>query len=198
MKKLIFFLLVLPVFIATAQTPLNFTQPIKQRAFVLTDITNEPDDQQSLVRFLVYSNEYDVEGLVATTSTHLRSQVRKDKIEELVRNYGKVRPLLDRHAEDFPSMEYLLSITREHLPLYSMEGVGDDKDSPGSTLLIEAVDKADERPLWIAVWGGANCLAQALWKVKSTRTPREIQKFVDKVRVSVSYTHLTLPTNREV
>ena len=37
----------------------------KQRVVVMTDIANEPDDQMSMVRFLVYSNEFDVEGLVA-------------------------------------------------------------------------------------------------------------------------------------
>jgi len=44
----------------------------KQRVFVLTDISNEPDDEESMVRFLVYANEYDVEGLVATTATPSR------------------------------------------------------------------------------------------------------------------------------
>jgi hypothetical protein len=44
--------------------------PEKVRIFVLTDIENEPDDAQSLVRFLTYSNRFDVEGLVATTSIH--------------------------------------------------------------------------------------------------------------------------------
>jgi cellulose-binding protein len=41
----------------------------KPRVLVLTDIGNEPDDQMSLTRFLLYSNEFDIEGLVATTST---------------------------------------------------------------------------------------------------------------------------------
>jgi hypothetical protein len=41
----------------------------KSRVLVLTDIANEPDDQMSMVRFLVYANEYDIEGLVAGTST---------------------------------------------------------------------------------------------------------------------------------
>jgi len=45
----------------------------KNRVVVLTDIANEPDDQMSMVRFLVYSNDFDVEGLVATTSTWMRS-----------------------------------------------------------------------------------------------------------------------------
>ena len=47
-----------------------------QRVFVLTDISNEPDDEESMVRFLVYANEYDIQGLVATTSTHLRNRTR--------------------------------------------------------------------------------------------------------------------------
>jgi hypothetical protein len=165
------------------QTPLNFETAEKQRVFVLTDITNEPDDQQSLVRFLVYANEYDIEGIVATTSTHLRNQTRKDKIEELIQNYGKVKANLDKHADGFPSMNALMGVTYEHLPLFSMEGVGEGKDSPGSEALIQAVDKQDRRPLWVAVWGGANCLAQALWKVKNTRSPEEVEDFVSKLRV---------------
>ena len=165
------------------QTPLTFEEPVKQRLFVLTDITNEPDDQQSLVRLLVYSNEYDIEGIVATTSTHLRSGIRQDKIEELIKNYGKVKANLDKHAEGFPSMDYLLGVTKSHLPLFSMEGVGEGKDSPGSEMLIKAVDKSDERPLWVSVWGGANCLAQALWEVKNTRSEAEVKKFVEKLRV---------------
>lgn len=183
-KHLIFMaLLCFSLHTASAQTQLNFEEPVKQRVFVLTDITNEPDDQQSLVRFLVYANEYDIEGIVATTSTHLRNQTRKDKIVELVHNYGKVKTNLDKHAQGFPTSEYLLGVIGEHIPLYSMEGVGEGMDSPGSELLIRAVDKEDERPLWVSVWGGANCLAQALWKVKETRSDEEVDKFVSKLRV---------------
>ncbi len=40
----------------------------KARVVVLTDIENEPDDAQSMVRFLAYSNRWDVEALIATTS----------------------------------------------------------------------------------------------------------------------------------
>lgn len=184
MKQLIITLLGCGIFLTVqGQTSLTYEQPVKQRVIVLTDITNEPDDQESLVRFLVYSNEYDVEGLVATTSTHLRDKARKDKIIELVNNYGKVKPNLDKHAAGYPTVEYLLSVTAAHLPLYSMEGVGKEKDSPGSELIIKAADRADERPLWISVWGGANCLAQALWKVRETRSEDEVNKFVSRLKV---------------
>src|SRR5690349_16309737 len=45
----------------------------KSRVVVMTDIANEPDDQMSMVRFLVYSNQYDIEGLIASTSTWMRN-----------------------------------------------------------------------------------------------------------------------------
>jgi len=52
----IFLLVIMPV-------AFTFSQPSqKPRVLVLTDIENEPDDAQSLVRFLVYSNHFDVEG----------------------------------------------------------------------------------------------------------------------------------------
>jgi hypothetical protein len=166
-----------------AQTKLKFVEPVKQWVFVLFDLTNEPDDQESLVRLLVYSNEYDVEGIVATTSTHLRSQLRQDKIEGIIRDYGKVKPNPDTHASGFPSMKKLLKVTSQHLPVFSMDGVGEGKDSPSSELLIKAVDNRNERPLWVSIWGGANCIAQALWKVKNTRSDENLIKFVDKIGI---------------
>ena len=53
----------------------------RPRYFVLTDIGNEPDDQMSLVRLLTYSNEIDIEALVATTSTWQRDKVSPDIIQ---------------------------------------------------------------------------------------------------------------------
>ena len=66
----------------------------KQRVIVMTDIANEPDDQMSMVRFLVYSNQIDVEGLIATTSTWMRNKVRPDVIQTLVDAYEQVLPNL--------------------------------------------------------------------------------------------------------
>lgn len=171
------------VFVLSPAQEMKTVKVEKQRVIVLTDITNEPDDQESLVRFLVYANEYDIEGIVATTSVHLRSAVRKDKIMELIDAYEKVKPNLDKHASAFPSARYLRSVTKSHLPLYGRDGVGDDKNSEGSDLIIRTVDKNDPRPVWVSIWGGANCLAQALYKVKSTRSAGELKRFVAKLKV---------------
>lgn len=161
----------------------SFENLDKPRVIVLTDITNEPDDEESMVRFLVYSNEYDVEGLIATTSVWLPDMVRPDKIRERIEAYGKVRQNLLKHAPGYLTAEHLLSVTRAGLPKFGMEGVGPDKSSEGSRHIIEVVDKPDERPIWVSVWGGPNCLAQALWDIKNTRSQQELDAFVSKLRV---------------
>ncbi|MGA4644309.1 nucleoside hydrolase-like domain-containing protein [Limisphaera sp. 4302-co] len=155
----------------------------KVRLFVLTDIENEPDDAQSMVRLMVYANQFDIEGLVATTSVHQRNRTAAWRIREIIEAYGQVRDNLMQHEPGWPTKEQLLSVVREGLPVYGMQGVGEGKDSPGSELLIAAVDRPDPRPLWVTVWGGPNVLAQALWKVRATRSPGEVARFVFKLRV---------------
>ena len=166
-----------------AKPQATFEKIDKPRVIVLTDITNEPDEEESMVRFLVYSNEYDVEGLIATTSVWLRDKVRPDKIRERIDAYGKVRENLLKHAREYPTAQHLLSVTKQGLPEFGMAGVGPEKSSEGSRHIIEVVDKSDERPVWVSVWGGPNCLAQALWDVRSSRTPQELDAFVAKLRV---------------
>lgn len=163
----------------------GFSQTLspKHRVLVLTDIENEPDDAMSMVRFLTYSNQWDVEGLLATTSTHQRDKTAAWRIRQIVRAYGQVRNNLLLHEKGYPDTSYLLSVIKDGLPTYGMTGVGAGKDSEGSEWIIKVVDKNDARPVYVPVWGGANCLAQALWKVRMTRTPVDLEKFVAKLRV---------------
>ncbi len=155
----------------------------KPRIIVLTDIENEPDDAMSLVRFLTYSNQFDVEGLVATTSVHQQKEIATWRIIEIVEAYGKVRDNLEKHEQGYPTELHLKSVIREGRADYGMNAVGKGMDSPGADLIIAAADKNDDRPLWVLAWGGPNCLAQALWKVRETRSSKELEKFVSKLRV---------------
>ncbi len=155
----------------------------KCRVFVLTDIENEPDDAMSMVRLLVYANQFDIEGLAATTSIHQRNKVAKGRIEEIVNAYGIVRDMLEKHEQGFPTGDYVRSKITEGLPEYGMNAVGEGKDSPASELLIGAVDMNDPRPLWVPVWGGPNVLAQALWKVRKSRSKEALNTFVSRLRV---------------
>lgn len=155
----------------------------KLRVVVLTDIENEPDDAMSLVRFLTYCNQWDVEGLVATTSIHQKDKTAAWRIRQIVEAYGKVHSNLVLHEPGYPTAEHLLAVIREGRPAYGMTAVGEGMDSPGSDLLMSVLDKDDPRPVWVLVWGGPNVLAQALWKARATRSPEQLDRLVTKLRV---------------
>mgnify|MGYP006310662043 FL=1 len=90
----ILFVLTIPLQVLTQDLK---SYPEKTRILILTDIENEPDDAQSLVRFLIYSNQFDVEGIVATTSCWQRDQTAEWRIHETVDANGKVRNNLEKH-----------------------------------------------------------------------------------------------------
>ncbi len=155
----------------------------KQRVVVLTDIEADPDDTQSLVRFLLYSNQWDVEGIIATTSIHQKTRVAPESIEKVLLAYQKVQPNLLKHEKGYPTYDQLKPKVKSGLPVYGMEGVGVGKDSPGSEWIIQVLNKPDPRPIWFCVWGGPNVLAQALWKIQTTRTAAEAERLYQKMRV---------------
>jgi hypothetical protein len=155
----------------------------KQRIVVMTDIANEPDDQMSMVRFLVYSNQFDVEGLVATTSTWMKNKVRPDVIRMLIDAYEQVLPSLEAHEPGFPSAARLRALVVEGQTGYGMNAVGPTKASAGAGLILRAAEKPDARPLWVLAWGGTNTLAQALMQARATKTAGEVDALVSKLRV---------------
>ncbi|MTV41615.1 DUF1593 domain-containing protein [Duganella radicis] len=155
----------------------------RQRLIVLSDLEADPDDSQSLVRLLLYSNQIDIEALVATTSTHQKTRIAPESMRAIIAAYGKVQANLSKHEAGYPKAAALKSLVREGLPVYGMQGVGEGKDSAGSEAIIKALEKHDQRPLWISVWGGANTLAQALYRMRHDRTPAELARMIGKLRV---------------
>ena len=154
-----------------------------QRLIVLTDIEADPDDTESLVRLMLYSNQIDIEGLVATTSVHMKSGLHPDSIRRVVEAYGRVRSNLLLHEPGFPTSETLLGLIRGGQPTYGMAAVGAGKDTPGSDRIVTMLKAADSRPLWVTVWGGANTLAQALYRIRESETPAEANRLIGKLRV---------------
>jgi hypothetical protein len=155
----------------------------KPRIINTTDLGADPDDEQSMVRQLVCANEFDIEGLIVSTGCWIKTQSNTHMLDTILDAYGKVVSNLQVHAEGFPSYEYLKSISVMGNTGYGMSDVGAGKDSPGSELIIAAVDKDDPRPVWVTGWGGVNTIAQALWKVRETRSPEEVSTFIAKMRV---------------
>ncbi len=155
----------------------------KPRVLVLSDIEADPDDTQSLIRFLLYSNQWDVEGLIATTSIHQKARVAPESIIKVLEAYKQVQPNLLHHEKGYPTYDELKSKVKKGLALYGMQGVGEGHDSEGSDWIVKLLEIDDPRPLWITVWGGPNTLAQALWKIKKTTTANQAEKIYSKIRV---------------
>ncbi|MFD2137320.1 DUF1593 domain-containing protein [Novosphingobium resinovorum] len=155
----------------------------KPRVIVLTDIGSDPDDMESMVRFLLYTNEFEVEALVPSTSRHLQDSVHPEQILKRIDAYEQVLPNLRAHAQGWPSAAQLRARVRPGRPEYGMLGVGAGKDTEGSRAIVAALDKADPRPVWICVWGGAVDLAQALWSLRETRPAEDVARLAAKLRV---------------
>ncbi len=169
--------------VPAAAQPAREATVTKQRMIVLSDIEADPDDTQSFVRLFLYANQIDLEGLVATTSIHMKTSIHPDSIRRIIDGYAKVQPNLTKHEAGFPTADALRSLVREGQPGYGMAATGPRKDTPGSGLIVEALERSDPRPLWISVWGGVNTLAQALESIRQTRSPDEARRMIAKLRV---------------
>lgn len=159
----------------------NFTG--KPRVIIISDIGNEPDDQMSLVRLLLYSNELDIEAMIAATSTWQKSATHPETMRQLVDIYGKVRPNLLLNAKGWPEASDLAKRVYAGQPGYGLAAVGPGKSSPGSRALVQAAERDDPRPLWVCIWGGANTLAQALLDLSATHSPEETAHMISRLRV---------------
>lgn len=166
-------------------------QAQKPRLIVLTDIGQDPDDQQSMVRLLHYANEFQIEGLIATADNNYKHEapvIRDDIIHKLIDDYEKCQKNLLVHSRDFPSSKELRKTVKKgnnkggnEVPV--QEFIGEGFDTEGSEWIINVVDKKSKQLVCVAVWGGACDLAQALWTIKNTRSKNEQKEFIKKLRV---------------
>lgn len=167
-----------------AQSPNKETKP---RIVITCD--PELDDNNSLIRFLLYSSDVDVEGLIyASSGFHWKGDGKGTKwfvagreynrfgldtcpctswrwakdehfIDDVVDAYAKVYPNLKVHNSNYPTPEFLKSKIR----FGNIEFDGDiSKDSPGSDLIKSLM--LDDKPgkLFITAWGGQSTIARAL------------------------------------
>lgn len=145
----------------------------RPRLLVTTDIGGDPDDQQSMVRLLLHANEFDLEGLIASAAGvagQLPVSVTKPElIHPLIDAYTAVQPNLARHAEGFPPPAQLRDVVRSGNPQRGRAAIGAGHDTPASAWIVRCLERADPRPLNIAIWGGQTDLAQALWRLREDR-----------------------------
>ncbi len=189
------------LFLLSLLAAASMAAPLKPRIIVLTDISPndvEPDDMESMIRLLVHADLFEIEGLVATTGwSNSGGQERPDLIQAAIDAYEKdLANLRQRsnqrgHLADesrqrigyWPSADYLRSRTLLGSRRMGYRFIGETNDSPGSDLIIRMADEADDRPLWVLAWGGANTLAQAIWRVQKERPPEQLKAFLHKIRI---------------
>jgi hypothetical protein len=146
---------------------------------------SDTDDIQSMVRFLLYSDEFQVEGLVATSGTHANF-ANKQNIFDILYIYDRIDENLRRHDVRYPTADQLRSLTWQGLSgawgKPAMEIIGNGKDTEASEKIVALLEQPNPDPVWFCVWGGSCDLVQALWKIHETRKPEESEKILKKVR----------------
>ncbi|MDX8338942.1 DUF1593 domain-containing protein [Draconibacterium sp. IB214405] len=201
-------LLITILFVAFFAFAFHVNAQQKPRTIVTTD--GEVDDMDSFIRFLLYTNNLDVEGLVYSSSqwhykgdgkgTTFVSEMEMTKrfygertalrwpgttwMQKLISKYAAVYPNLVQHDPDYPTPEYLKSIIR----VGNIEFEGEmEKVTEGSEFIKNILLDDDEAPVYVQIWGGTNTLARALKSIeeeyKGTTEWEDIYKKVSKKTV---------------
>src|SRR3546814_11287511 len=87
-------------------------------------IEADPDDTQSLTRLLLYANEVDLEGLIASTSVHQKTRVAPESIRRVIADYAKVRGNLVLHDPAYPPATTIEALVGTGQTVYGMAGIG--------------------------------------------------------------------------
>ncbi|MEB2776805.1 DUF1593 domain-containing protein [Algoriphagus sp. D3-2-R+10] len=185
-KQIIFSLVLLTFFACNPKTEVQEESneaPAKPRTIVTTD--GEIDDVDSFIRMLLYANEFQIEGLIYSSSmwhykgdgegTLFTSEMEMTKtmygaipdlrwpgvewMNPLLDAYGEVYPKLSQHADGFPTTNHLRSLVK----VGNIDFEGEmEEDTEGSDFIKEKLLDDDMEPLYLQVWGGTNTIARAL------------------------------------
>ncbi|MBD0724530.1 hypothetical protein B6A10_04990 [Flavobacterium sp. L1I52] len=139
----------------SAQNP----TPVKPRVLISTDIGGtDPDDNQSMAHLLMYSDLFQLEGLVSSPSY---GSGNKEEILRMIDLYEKDLPKLRKHNKKLAKPKFLRSICKQgrkgNAPFQ-----GYIAPTEGSEWIIKCAKKKSSQPLWVLGWGGLEDIAQAL------------------------------------
>ena len=171
----------------------------KPRVIVMTD--GEIDDRSSMIRFLLYTCDFDVEAIIETNSIFQRKgHSKEDWYEKQLNAYQEIYPNLIRHNNDYPTPQKLREVSfvgdedESHVKdlywknMFEVLVPGSNviykpdhwADTPGSDKILEVLLEDNPAPVYIQAWGGANTAARAFYKLK-TEYPDDYEKAISKV-----------------
>jgi len=147
--------------------PLLGTRP---RIIATTD--GEIDDRCSMVRFLLYANEWDIEGIIYSSSKFHWVGHNWDGtqwIQEDIAKYASFYDTLKKHAPGVPTPKQLL----DKVFVGNIRNVGAmDRDTPGSDRIVDVLLDSKPGPIYLQAWGGTNTIARALWRIQHEHPDR--------------------------
>jgi hypothetical protein len=128
------------------------------RVIVSTDVGgSDPDDFQSMVHLLVYADVLDIEGLISSPPQRGRAKHLLEAMDAYARDYSRLRD----HSTKYPTPDALRAMTKQGA-IDAAPAKGWSEPTEGSRWVIERAQAADERPLWVLVWGSITDVAQAV------------------------------------
>ncbi|MDR2254188.1 MAG: DUF1593 domain-containing protein, partial [Bifidobacteriaceae bacterium] len=197
------------VSVAADPTPAAAADADAPRVRVLALTDAEIDDQSTMLRFLLYSSDYDIAGIIHQNSIwqqdgHWTTQTNAGSARPPGTNpdgtptswwqdqfaaYAEVYPNLVKHNPNYPTPEYILSVNkRGNDNRWDLSREPKDmvlRDTDGEKLIIDVLLDDDPRPILTGCWGGCNTLAQAIYTIQQTRTDAELQRALAKIRLYV-------------
>ncbi|WP_221391772.1 DUF1593 domain-containing protein [Dyadobacter sp. NIV53] len=164
----------------------------KKRTIVTTD--GEVDDVDTFIRLLLYANEFNIEGLIYSSSQwHYKGDGKgtlfTSEMENTAKRYGKRADLrwpgttwmqeyinkyalvynnLTIHAKGYPIPEYLQSIVK----VGNIDFEGEmAKNTDGSDFIKKILLDNNPEPVYLQIWGGTNTVARALKSIEEEYKP---------------------------
>jgi hypothetical protein len=158
------------------------TTSAEERPRVIATSDGEIDDECSMVRFLLYANEWDVEGIITSSSQYHwqgHNWAGDDWVQPYLGAYAKVYPNLVEHDRRYPTPGFLKA--RTHLGNVRAEGEMDVVTTGSQHIVKVLLDESDERPVWLQAWGGPNTIARALKTIEEEH-PEKMSYAAKKIR----------------
>jgi hypothetical protein len=170
---------------ATLAMPSTTKPSERLRVIIETDAGGDPDDEQSLVRFLLYCNEWDVEGIIANRPVAREGENFNPErtglgiVLRFLHAYEQCFPNLVKHDPRYPKPDQLRRVTV----------AGYEETADGVNRILAAVDRPDSRPIWFLNWGtdhgsATSSLKRALDQVLRERGPEGYARFKSRLRLS--------------
>ncbi|WP_116949048.1 DUF1593 domain-containing protein [Jiangella endophytica] len=143
----------------------------KPRTIITQD--GEVDDMDSFIRFLYYANEFDLEGIVYSSSRfHWAGDgagvppyrwTGTAWVDEYIDAYEELYPNLVQHADGYPTPDQLRAL----YTIGNISNVGEmEQVTEGSEHVKEVILDDEPGPLYVQVWGGLNTVARALKSIQ--------------------------------